>query len=184
VTPSPRASDPPRRPTGSDVSLPRFREVMGTFATGVVVVAAVEPDGTPVGLTVQSFASLSLRPPLVVFCPARTSRTWPRIRRVGSFCVNVLADDQADVATVMAAGGVVDRFEGLDWTPGRHGAPRLTGALAHVEATVVSVQAGGDHDVVVGRVHAVEHGRPGAGAGPLLYHQGRYARILGEESAR
>ncbi|MFW6774836.1 flavin reductase family protein [Nocardioides sp. CPCC 205120] len=161
-----------------DVPLTHFRDVLGTFATGVVVVTALD-EGEPVGMTVQSFASLSLRPPLVLFCPARTSRTWPRVRRAGSFCANVLAEDQADVAAAMAS-GAGDRFAGLAWEPGHGGAPRLAGALAHVEATVQAVHAGGDHDVVVGRVRRVARGA--AGTGPLLYHEGRYARVLGEEA--
>lgn len=160
-----------------DVPLTRFREVLGTFATGVVVVTA-DLDGMPVGMTVQSFASLSLRPPLVVFCPARTSRSWPLIRRAGSFCANVLAADQADLAATMASGRD-DRFAGVDHRPGVTGAPRLAGALAHVEATVQAVHDGGDHDVVVGAVRAVERGT--STAGPLLYHEGAYARLLAEQ---
>ncbi|MDT9592459.1 flavin reductase family protein [Nocardioides zeae] len=162
-----------------DVAPTRFRDVLGTFATGVVVVTALDGD-QPVGMTVQSFSSLSLRPPLVLFCPARTSRTWPRVRRVGSFCANVLAADQADLAATMAAGRG-DRFRDVAWEAGVTGAPRLAGALSHVEATVQAVHDGGDHDVVVGRVRAVARGAEGTR--PLLFHEGRYARLLAEESA-
>lgn len=168
-------SQTPGRPV-PDVPLTRFRDVLGTFATGVVVVTA--DDGEPVGMTVQSFASLSLRPPLVLFCPARTSRSWPRIRRAGAFCANVLAADQALLAATMASSGD-DRFRDVVWTPGTTGAPRLAGALAYVEATVQAVHDGGDHDVVVGRVRSVARGT--TTAGPLLYHESGYARILAEQ---
>ncbi|NEN78317.1 flavin reductase family protein [Nocardioides zeae] len=147
---------------------------MGTFATGVVVVTALDEE-RPVGMTVQSFASLSLRPPLVVFAPARTSRTWPLVRRAGWFCVNVLAEDQAHVAAAMASGG--DRFRDVDWRPGLGGQPLLDGALAHVEATVQTVHDSGDHDLVVGRVRRVERVRDAA---PLLYHRSAYARLVAE----
>lgn len=157
-----------------EVSIPRLRDVMGTFATGVVVVTAID-EGEPVGMTVQSFASLSLRPPLVVFAPSRTSRTWPRVRRAGWFCVNVLAEDQAHVAAAMASGG--DRFRDVRWRPGLGGQPLVEGALAHVEATVQTVHDGGDHDLAVGRVRRVERVREAA---PLLYHRSAYARLVAE----
>src|SRR5687768_852131 len=79
----------------------RMRAVLGHFASGVVVITASGPDG-PLGFTCQSFSSLSLEPPLVSFCPAGTSTTWPRIRAVGRFCVNVLAADHSDLSTAFA----------------------------------------------------------------------------------
>ena len=87
------------------VSPAALRDVLGHFATGVVVVTAREPDGTLLGFTCQSFASLSLDPPLVSFAPARTSSTWPRIRDVGTFCVNVLAADHRDLSAGFARSG-------------------------------------------------------------------------------
>src|SRR3954467_14486817 len=83
---------------------PRFRDVLGRFASGVTVVAGVS-NGEPVGMTCQSFSSVSLSPPLVLFCPAKTSRAWPLIRRAGFFCVNLLADDQHDLSNDMATKG-------------------------------------------------------------------------------
>ncbi|WP_405845782.1 flavin reductase family protein [Streptomyces sp. NBC_01518] len=149
-----------------------FRHVLGHFCTGVVVVAAVAPEG-PVGLTCQSFCSLSLDPPLVMFGAARTSTSWPRIRRVGSFCVNVLAEDQQEVSTRMARSGT-DKFAGVDWDPTPPGAVRLRGALAWLDCELHAEHPGGDHTVVVGRVR-----RPAvaSGAPPLLYHRGGYAAL-------
>ncbi len=91
-------------PTDITVDPAAMRDVLGHFASGVVVVTAAGPDG-PLGFTCQSFASLSLDPPLVSFAPARTSTTWPRIREAGTFCVNVLADDQEALSVGFARSG-------------------------------------------------------------------------------
>ena len=92
-----------------------FREVLGRFASGVTVVTAMS-GGAPVGLTCQSFSSVSLNPPLVLFVPAKTSRAWPAIQRSGKFCVNFLAADQAELSNQMASKGV-DKFAGVGWSP-------------------------------------------------------------------
>ncbi|MDP9460798.1 MAG: flavin reductase family protein, partial [Actinomycetota bacterium] len=92
-----------------------LRDVLGHFASGVTVVTAVTADG-PIGFTCQSFSSLSLDPPLVAFAPARTSRTWPRLREIRRFCVNVLAEGQ-DAVSQNFARSVPDKFAGVPWTP-------------------------------------------------------------------
>lgn len=152
----------------------RFREALGHFASGVVVVTAAGADG-PLGFTCQSFSSLSLDPPLVSFAPARTSSTWPRIREVGTFCVNVLADDH-EHHSVRFARSDVDRFAGVSWTPGPGGAPILDGVPAWVAATLEREYDGGDHTIVVGRVRALDTDPTRA---PLLFHRGRYGRLAG-----
>ena len=92
-----------------------MRDVLGHFATGVVVVTARQTDGTLLGFTCQSFASLSLDPPLISFAPARSSSTWPRIREVKNFCVNVLAADHRDLSAGFArSGAAIDKFSGVD----------------------------------------------------------------------
>jgi flavin reductase (DIM6/NTAB) family NADH-FMN oxidoreductase RutF len=151
-----------------------MREVLGYFASGVVVVTAAGTDG-PLGFTCQSFASLSLDPPLVSLAPARTSSTWPRIRAAGSFCVNVLADDHEHHSVRFARSGV-DRFAGVSWSPGPDGAPILDGVAAWVAATLEHEYDGGDHTIVVGRVRALG---ADAGRAPLLFHRGRYGRLAG-----
>jgi 3-hydroxy-9,10-secoandrosta-1,3,5(10)-triene-9,17-dione monooxygenase reductase component len=153
---------------------PLLREVLGHFASGVVVVTAAGPDG-PVGFTCQSFSSLSLDPPLVSFAPARTSTTWPHIRAAGAFAVNVLADDHEHHSARFARSGT-DRFAGVAWTPGPDGVPLLDGVAAWVAATVEHEYDGGDHTIVVGRVRAL--GADPARA-PLLFHRGRYGRLAG-----
>lgn len=145
-----------------------FREVMGEFATGVVVVTAYAED-RPVGMTCQTFSSVSLDPPLVSFIPALTSRSWPLMRDAGHFCINVLAGDQSEVATVFASKGA-DKFAGVEWRAAESGAPILAGALAYVDCTIEAVHPAGDHDIVIGRVRALSKLNDAA---PLLYHRGR-----------
>ncbi|MFI5954511.1 3-hydroxy-9,10-secoandrosta-1,3,5(10)-triene-9,17-dione monooxygenase reductase subunit [Cryptosporangium sp. NPDC051539] len=147
-----------------------FRSVLGQFCTGVTVVTACL-GGEPAGFACQSFAALSLDPPLVVFCPGASSRTWPVIARAGTFCVNVLAADQAEVSAVFGARRE-DKFDVVKWSAAPSGAPVLDGVLAWVDCTVDAVYPGGDHHVVVGRVDTLQ--APGAGRAPLLFHRGRY----------
>jgi 3-hydroxy-9,10-secoandrosta-1,3,5(10)-triene-9,17-dione monooxygenase reductase component len=146
-----------------------FRQVLGHFCTGITVVTAMGASG-PVGFACQSFAALSLDPPLVLFCPARTSRTWPVIESAGRFCVNVLAHDQQDVSTVFGRGGP-DKFASVRWQESPGGSPLLAGVLAWLDCTVETVHEAGDHYVVIGRV--VELCEPGVGR-PLLYFKGGY----------
>ena len=108
--------------------------------------------GQPVGMTCQSFSSVSLDPPLVLFCPAKTSRAWPLIQRAGYFCVNLLAADQAELSNVMASKGV-DKFADVQLVAlGATGAPLLDGVLGYVDCTIHAVHEAGDHYVVIGRV--------------------------------
>jgi 3-hydroxy-9,10-secoandrosta-1,3,5(10)-triene-9,17-dione monooxygenase reductase component len=147
-----------------------FRDALGHFCTGVTVITAASEAG-PVGFACQAFAAVSLEPPLVLFCPTRTSGTWPAIAAAGRFCVNVLTRDQAAVSAVFGTRGVSDRFEGIRWAPSPGGAPVLLDALTWVESVVETVHETGDHYVVVGRVTAVG---AASDARPLLFHRGRY----------
>jgi 3-hydroxy-9,10-secoandrosta-1,3,5(10)-triene-9,17-dione monooxygenase reductase component len=150
----------------------QFRDVLGLFCTGVTVVTSVS-DGNPVGMTCQSFSSVSLDPPLVLFVPARSSRAWPVIQRTGRFCVNVLGADQEPVSAQMATKGA-DKFTGIEWHPAEAtGSPVIEGSLAHLDCTIHTVHESGDHYVVIGRVEHLETtGRDDVS--PLLYFRGRY----------
>lgn len=150
------------------VSPGHLRRVLGTFATGVVVVAGEDEEG-PTGFACQSFASVSLEPPLVLFCPAHTSLSWPRIAATGRFVVNVLAADQREVCVRFATSGI-DKFAGLDSSPTDWG-PAIDGVLAQVMCTVEDVHPAGDHDIVVGRVRQLVTPRED---GPLLFFRGEY----------
>lgn len=145
-----------------------FRTVLGHFATGVVVVTGSE-GGEPVGFTCQSFTSLSLDPPLISLAPARTSTSWPRIARTGTFGVSVLAEEQEAMARAFATPGV-DKFAGVGWSPGRTGAPRLHDSVAWIDCKIEQVHPAGDHYLVVGRVVELEAGR----GEPLLFYRGGY----------
>lgn len=135
----------------------RFRELMGHFATGVVAVTGADTDHAPLGLTATSFTSVSLTPPLVSFCVARTSRTWPRLRLSQGICVNILSDRQQDLAACLAHSGE-HKFRGLAW----------------LEGGVVAEHPAGDHDIVVIGVHRL--GITGR-ADPLVRYRGAYRRL-------
>lgn len=149
-----------------------FRQVLGHFPTGVVVVTALAA-GVPVGLSVNSFTAVSLEPPLVAFCAARRSGTWALIRPAGSFCVNMLAEDHEAVARTFAMPGA-DRFRGVGWAPSPSGAPRIDGSLAWIDCAIEDVHPGGDHEICVGRVGALKVSRE---AGPLVFYRGGYGRF-------
>ncbi|MFI0983815.1 flavin reductase family protein [Streptomyces exfoliatus] len=150
-----------------------FRRVLGHFASGVTIVTALDATG-PTGFACQSFASLSLDPPLVAFMVARTSTTWPRIAAAGTFCVNVLGADQGELCRSFAVSGA-DKFAGVDWTPTPEtGSPRLPGAPAWIDCTITTVHTGGDHLIVVGRVESLGATED---SDPLLFHRGRFGRF-------
>lgn len=121
----------------------------------------------------QSFSSLSLDPPMVMFAPARTSTTWPRIRAAARFCVNVLADDQHGVGEAMSRRGT-DKFAGVAWTPSPTGGPRLAGSAAWIDCDLAAEYDGGDHTIVVGAVWELGSS---PSLEPLLYHRGRCALV-------
>lgn len=148
------------------VSPALMRDVLGSFASGVTVVSGLDED-EPVGFACQSFASVSLEPPLVLFCPSRSSRSWPRIQRSGSFCVNVLAADQQDICARFAVGGS-NKFAGLAWHPTQWG-PVLEDVLATVLCDVQAVHPAGDHEVVIGQVRQLVTHRE---ASPLVFFRG------------
>jgi 3-hydroxy-9,10-secoandrosta-1,3,5(10)-triene-9,17-dione monooxygenase reductase component len=155
-----------------DVGSPEFRKVMGHFCTGVVIVSALL-DEQLFGMTCQSFMSVSLAPPLVAFCPAHTSTSWPSIRAAGKFCVNVLALDQQALGEKFARSGA-DKFEGVNWTLSEGGNPSIEGCLAHIDCALEDVYSVGDHDIVIGRVRDLHLSRRGA---PLLFYQGKFANL-------
>lgn len=146
-----------------------MRTAMGSFASGVTVVTGY--DDEPVGFACQSFASVSLEPPLVLFCADHRGRAWPRIRSTGRFTVNVLGEDQRDLCDRFGSSRG-EKYDGLDWTMSAWDTPSLPGVLMRVHAEVHSVHVEGDHDVVVGRVLQLETAEDDSR--PMLFFRGRF----------
>lgn len=156
---------------GSDL-----RSVLGRLPTGVVVVTGIV-DGAPVGVALNSFTSVSLDPPLVSFCMARTSTTWPRLRSAERWAISVLGEGHEDVSRRFATRGA-DRFAGLDTAPAPGGGPVLAGSTAWLDCRLSAVHEAGDHDLVLAEVlHLGTGDRHGFDAAPLVFHQGRYHRL-------
>lgn len=156
--------------TGPDAA--NFRAVMGQVPTAVTIVAGIDPTGAPVGLTIGSFVSVSLVPPLVGFLVGTDSGTWPAIRGSGSFCVNVLSAVQGEICWRFAKESD-DRFAGVTWTPAPSGAPVIEGVTAWIDCSVESVTEHGDHLFVVGRV--AHMAQPETPVTPMIFHRGRLA---------
>jgi flavin reductase (DIM6/NTAB) family NADH-FMN oxidoreductase RutF len=147
----------------------RFRQVLGHLPTGVTVVTAHGRDG-PVAMSANSVTSVSLEPPMILFCPAKSSSTWPVMSESGRFCVNVFAAHHEEASRRFSARGV-DRFAGVAWHP-RPSGPALDDAVAWIECTIDAVHEAGDHLIVVGAVDELDmHDAP---VGPLVFFRGRY----------
>jgi len=145
-----------------------FRNTLGQFCTGVVI-AAGNCDGELKGFAAQSFTSLSLEPPLVAVCPAKTSTSWPKIRTTGAFCINVLAADQKPVCDAFAKPG---EAAAIGWRRGVTGAPVLDGVIAYIDCELEAEHDAGDHTIAVGRVRDIQV--VDAGKAPLLFFRGMY----------
>lgn len=156
----------------SDLAPRRLRDIFGTFASGLTVITATTADG-PAGFTCQSFASLSLEPALVTFNPARTSTTWPALRRAGSFTVNILPAEHQHLAGQFARSGT-DKFAGVSHARSPLGNPVLDDALAWIDCELHEEYDGGDHTIVVA---AVRHLDARNDAEPLVFFKGRYAGL-------
>ncbi|HTF11258.1 MAG TPA: flavin reductase family protein [Asanoa sp.] len=152
----------------TEVEALRMRQVLGHFPSGVTVVTGSDGGG-PAGFACQSFHALSLDPPLVCFCVGRSSTTWPRIRASGRFAVNILGVGHEQLSRAFARSGG-DKFDGVDWSPSPLGSPLLAEAVAWVDCRIGDVYAGGDHEIVVGAVTALE----ASGGEPLVFFRGEY----------
>ncbi|MFV3130178.1 flavin reductase family protein [Niveispirillum sp. KHB5.9] len=150
-----------------------FRDTLGCFATGVCIASATGPDGQPVGLTVNSFTSVSLDPPLVLFCLDNRSESLSAFLDAPGFALSILADDQRPLSSTFARAPQAVRWDGVPAVRGQGGAPLIQGALAVLDCARHAVHEGGDHTILVGRVLGFAN-RPGA---PLLYYRGTYAAL-------
>jgi flavin reductase (DIM6/NTAB) family NADH-FMN oxidoreductase RutF len=160
----------------SELSTERFREVAGHFPSGVTVITGIDGAG-PTGFTCQSFHALSLTPPMALFAVAHTSTSWPRIKRSGTCCVNVLAASQEPLARTFAMSGA-EKFAGVTWSPGVDGNPVLDGVVAWFACRLAEIHHGGDHELVTAGV--VDLGAPGGE--PLVFHRGGFASLGANEA--
>ena len=145
-----------------------FRRVLGHFATGVSVVTANRPEG-PVGMTCNALTSVSLEPPLIAVCPAKSSETWPEIRAAGRFVVNLMNSDHQETVLAFARKGT-DRFADVASRQGEYG-PVLGDAVAWIECELEAEHDAGDHTIALARVERLE-GREDLE--PLVFFRGRY----------
>lgn len=162
-----------RTPTSggqSTIDAAWYREVMGHYPTGVVVITGSAADGEPIGMVVGTFASVSLDPPLVSYMPMRTSSTFQRLRTASAYCVNVLASDQLELCRSMASRRP-DKFDAVAWSPSPLGAPMLHDAVAHIHCVSRQSVEAGDHFIEICEVKGMEVSRP---VTPLLFFQGGY----------
>ncbi|HJW25767.1 MAG TPA: flavin reductase family protein [Rhodocyclaceae bacterium] len=172
-----RMAQPAMQADGSNPAPPfdsrTLRNALGRYATGVAVVTAVDQDGHPIGLTVNSFAAVSLEPPLVLWSLAKSSHNAEAFRLASHHCINVLAADQVDISNRFAT-WPVDRFAGLAWRPGLGGAPRLEGCCARLEVKNAIQYPGGDHLIFVSQVERLDQVPD---LPPLIFHGGRYRHL-------
>ncbi len=145
------AQPPPEHLSPTEAA--HFRKVLGRYPTGVVVVTTEHGDGLH-GMALNSFISVSLDPPLVAFCPARTSSTWPKMRPAGRLVLNMLDHESEEVSRRFAARDI-DRFSGTAHHPAPSGLPILDAAIGWLDCTLEAEYEGGDHTIVVARVEAL-----------------------------
>jgi flavin reductase (DIM6/NTAB) family NADH-FMN oxidoreductase RutF len=176
----PSSPDPANELSSDSSSIdPRdFRNALGTYATGVTIITAAAADGKPYGLTCNSFASVSLNPPLVLWSLVIFSQGMSIFQNASHFAVNVLGASQQALATKFAMPSV-DRFAGVDWAPGLGNAPILADSVANFQCRAVNRYYGGDHVIFLGAVEAYAYNRQE----PLLFARGGYGRFLGADDA-
>jgi flavin reductase (DIM6/NTAB) family NADH-FMN oxidoreductase RutF len=152
-----------------------LRNALGCFATGITVITALDESKAPVGLTANSFTSLSLDPPLVLFCVDRTIKSFQAIHANRHFAVNILREDQENISRQFAKSGA-DKWSGIKFETWDTGCPILGGCIANLECDVEQVFEGGDHIIVVGKVRRMVFDQD-AECRPLLYFKGKYGAV-------
>jgi 3-hydroxy-9,10-secoandrosta-1,3,5(10)-triene-9,17-dione monooxygenase reductase component len=155
----------------------QFRAAMGAFATGVAIITTRTDEGCH-GMAVNSLTSVSLDPCMVLFCVKHGSKTGAAIKERGAFAVNLLAGEQQHLVKQFCA-NPEDRFAGVPMVLSECGLPVLGGSLAHLCCTIVDIHVSGDHDIIVGRVHALAEN----GGDPLVFFRGRYGGYHGRPAA-
>lgn len=152
-----------------------YRNILGHYPTGVCVITAICAQGQRIGLSVGSFTSVSLDPPLVAFFPDRGSSSWARIESAGRFCVNILAEDQEWICRRFAM-KAADKFADVSHRLSDGGQPIIDGVVAWIDCVLDKVVEAGDHFIALGAVQALSVER---GAAPLLFLRGGYGQFVG-----
>lgn len=152
-----------------------FRAVLGHVPTSVVIVTGLDKNGAAQGITIGSFTSVSLEPPMVGFLPGTSSKSWAAIRESGKFCVNVLGADQEEVCWRFAKEGD-DRFTGVDWTPSAGGSPIIPGSIAWIDCSLESETTVGDHYFVLGAVESLGHRDDVSDA--MIFFKGKVNKVI------
>jgi len=163
---------PPQTPEAFDVRA--FRNALASFPTGVAIITTTGPDGRPVGLTCNSFSSVSLEPPLVSWGLRLASKSLDAFRQAGAFAINILAEDQKELSARFASGAIVDKFEGVAWTAGHRGLPVIAGSVATFECDKFAEHEAGDHMLFLGQVARFDHGRQEPS---LVFYKGAYMML-------
>lgn len=153
----------------------RFRQGLGHYASGLTIVAGLEDD-RPVGFTCQSFHSVSLTPPLISFNVMKTSTSWPRLRGLTGFSVNVLSLAQAQMCRTFGRSGS-DKWAGVDWETGELGNPHIRGALLHLDCEIEAEYEAGDHLLILGKVAGCSTPKETDDVAPLLFYRGQLCTV-------
>ena len=151
----------------------KFRDALGQFATGITVVTTLAEDGKPLGVTVNSFSSLSLEPPLILFSLARQGGHCPEFEKAGQFCVNILNGHQQDLSDRFAS-SMKNRFNGIQHGLGENGCPVFADSLAVLECSAYATHDGGDHVIFVGKVTSM---LTNDAEKSLIYYKGGYREL-------
>jgi flavin reductase (DIM6/NTAB) family NADH-FMN oxidoreductase RutF len=151
-----------------------FRAVLGHVPTSVVIVTGLDENGAAFGITIGSFTSVSLDPPLVGFFPGTQSQSWAAIRESGRFCVNVLGAHQEDMCWRFAKEGD-DKFAGIEWVPSAGGNPVLPGSIAWIDCEIETETVMGDHTCVVGLVTSLDHAESVENA--MVFFRGKVSSV-------
>lgn len=157
----------------SDIESLQLRKVLGQYPTGITVVTTTDSSGNPVGMTANSFASVSLAPPLILWSVDVEGSAHEVFTQADHFCVHFLSEDQEALSTLFSS-SEVERFDKLEWTFGELGSPMLPECLSRIQCAKEAVYPGGDHSIILGRVICLEDS---SDKKPLVYHQGKYSRL-------
>lgn len=149
-----------------------FKEVMGNYPTGVTVCTTTDKDGTPLGLTVNSFASVSIDPLLILWSIDKGVSSYEPFINAGKFAVNILAGDQSDICSLFATKGT-DRFSNCEWSMSENNLPIIAGTAGVMECETYKTVDGGDHTILIGKVIDIKNNNKD----PLLYHKRKFGKL-------